>query len=309
MILKYMRKKLLILKLFVMLPIICEAQQLPQFTQYLFNTVSINPAYAGTREKLNITILNRNQWAGLNGAPVTQTLSIDSALPKTNIGLGLSAINDKLGYESTQYVYADFSYGISITESYRLTFGLKAGMSKYGIDEELLTDPDALGDQYLDKVFNKWKPNFGVGFYFRSDDWFMSLSSPRFVNYYNKSNIEYQAIERVSYYFAGGYMLEFNPQLKLKPTFLLKYTNGAPLSVDLTANFLIHEKFWIGAAYRLNDSFGGLMSFQVSDNFKFGYAYEFIASDLRPYTSGSHEIFINYQFKFPFAPCECENLF
>ena len=285
------------------------AQQLPQFTQYMFNTVSINPAYAGTREKLNVTILNRNQWVGVNGAPVTQTLTVDSAIPKTNLGVGLSAINDKLGYESTIYAYADISYSVSVTEDYRLSFGLKAGMSKYGIDEELLTDIDALGDQYLDKVFNRWKPNFGAGVYYRSDDWFISLSSPRLINYTNNTDIEYQSIERVSYYFLGGYMLNLNSQLKLKPTFLLKYTNGAPLSVDITANFLIHEKVWVGAAYRLNDSFGGLISFQASDNFKFGYAYEFISSDLRPYTSGSHELFINYQFEFPWVSCNCENLF
>lgn len=291
------------------MPFIGISQQLPQFSQYMFNTVAINPAYAGSREKLNITLLNRNQWVGVKGGPVTQTLSADSSLPKNNLGVGLSVINDKLGYESTLYAYADLSYTIYVNDDYRLSFGIKAGMSKYGIDEDLLMDPDAIGDQYLDKIFNRWKPNLGAGFYYRSDDWFVGLSAPRLFNYTNNTDIEYFSIERVSYYLNGGYMLEFNPQLKLKPTFLLKYTNGAPLSVDITANFLINERFWLGAAYRLNDAFGGMVSLQATDNFKFGYSYEFNTSDIRPYTSGSHELFINYEFDFPRPRCNCPNMF
>lgn len=292
-----------------MIPFLGVAQQMPQFSQYMYNTISINPAYAGTREKLNVTLLNRNQWVGIDGAPVTQTLSIDTAIPDTNLGVGLSIINDKLGYESTKYIYADVSYSIAINDDYRLSFGIKAGMSKYGIDAELLNDPDAIGDEYLDNIFTSWKPNFGAGIYYRSDEWYLGLSTPRLINYTNQTSLEYESIERSSYYLTGGAMLKLNSTLKLKPTFLVKYTNGAPLSVDLTANFLINEKFWIGAAYRLNDSFGVLASFQITENLKIGYSYDAISSDLSPYTSGSHEVFINYQFEIPWIRCNCNNVF
>ena len=291
------------------IPAMSYSQQLPQFTQYMYNTISINPAYAGTRERLNIAFLNRNQWVGINGAPITQTLTADMSIPNSNLGIGLSIIHDKLGYESTSYIYSDLSYTIYMNKDYRLTFGFKAGVSKYGLDPDLLTDPAAIGDQYLDKIFNKWKPNFGAGIYYRSDDWFMSISSPRLLSYNNKTDIEYAAIERVSYYASGGYMLDFNPHLKFKPTFLVKYTNGAPVSVDLTGNFLINDKLWLGLAYSVGDAMGGLISLDATDNLKFGYAYEFNTTAINPYTSGSHEIFVIYKFDYPRSECDCENKF
>jgi len=302
-------KKLLFILLICITPVLSHSQQLPQFTQYMYNTISINPAYAGTRERLNIAFLNRNQWIGVNGAPVTQTITADMSIPNSNLGIGLSIIHDKLGYERTSFIYSDLSYTIYMNKDYRLTFGFKAGVSKYGLDPDLLMDPSAIGDQYLDNIFNKWKPNFGAGIYYRSDDWFVSFSSPRILSYNNKTDIEYAAIERVSYYFNGGYMLKFNHHLKFKPTFLLKYTNGAPVSVDLTGNFLINEKLWLGLAYRVGDAIGGLVSLDATDNLKFGYAYEFATTALNPYTSGSHEIFMIYKFDYPRSECDCENKF
>ena len=124
----YLKKKTYYLILLWFLPFIGIAQQLQQFSQYMYNTVAINPAYAGSRERLNITLLNRNQWVGINGAPVTQTFSAHSSIPGTNLGVGLSFINDKLGYENSTYVFADFSYTINLNEDYRLSFGLKAGI-------------------------------------------------------------------------------------------------------------------------------------------------------------------------------------
>lgn len=299
-----------IMLLFVLfLPEKSNAQQLPQFTQYLYNTISINPAYAGTRERLTIGLLNRNQWVGVNGAPVTQTLTVDSSLPDTNLGAGLSLIHDKLGYERTTFLYADVSYTVYMNKDYRLSFGFKAGLSKYGLDSDLLTDPSAIGDQYLDRIFNRWKPNFGAGVYYRSDDWFMSFSAPRILSYNNRTDIEYAAIERVSYYLSGGYMLDFNLHLKFKPTFLVKFTNGAPPSVDLTGNFLIKDTLWLGLSYRVGDALGGLATIEANKNLKFGYAYEFNTTALNPYTSGSHEIFMIYSFDYPRTKCDCENKF
>ncbi|MBN4057965.1 type IX secretion system membrane protein PorP/SprF [Olleya sp. AH-315-K02] len=302
-------KKIQYLKIVFLFPVIVMSQQFPQFSQYMFNTIAINPAYAGTREELTIAFLNRNQWVGINGAPVTQTLTLDSSFPNTKLGAGLSIINDKLGYENTTSIYADVSYTLDVNYKYILSFGIKAGISKYGLDAELLIDPDAIGDQYLGRIFNNWKPNFGVGIYLRSEDLFLGLSSPRLFDYNNNTSIEYVAIERASYYLNGGYMLEFNHQVSFKPTFLIKYTNGAPISIDLTANLLIEEKLWVGAAYRLNDALGGYVSLQITDDIKFGYAYEFITSAISTYTSGSHELFMSYQIKLFEPDCDCENKF
>ena len=280
----YLKKKTYYLILLWFLSFIGIAQQLQQFSQYMYNTVAINPAYAGSRERLNITLLKRNQWVGLDGAPVTQTFSAHSSIPGTNLGVGLSFINDKLGYENSTYVFTDFSYTINLNEDYRLSFGMKVGMSRYGLNADLLSDPSAIGDQYLDKIFNKWKTNFGAGIYLRSDVWYLGLSAPRLFNDDNPADIEYVSIDRVSSYLIGGFLYNMNPRLKFKPTFLVKYTNGAPISVDLTANFLINNKLWLGAAYRVTESFGALMSLQAGDNFKFGYAYEFNTSALNSYT-------------------------
>ena len=304
--LKELKKTYLLLFLF---PILSIGQQLPQFSQYMFNSSSINPAYVGSREAMVITFLNRNQWVGVNGAPITQTLAIDSSVPGSHLGLGLSVIKDKLGYENTTYVYADASYMLILNDYYRFSFGLKAGISKYGLDSDLLMDQSAASDEYLDKIFNQWKPNFGVGFYLRSDELFIGLSSPRIISYTNETDVTYEAIERASYYLAGGYLLKFNPQLKFKPTIMLKYTNGSPLSLDLTANFLINETLWLGVAHRINDAMGGYVSIQASPALRFGYSYEFNTSNLRTYSSGSHEIFVSYQFELPRPRCNCPNNF
>jgi len=305
----YLKKKTYYLILLCFIPLLSMAQQLQQFSQYMYNTVAVNPAYAGSRERLNITLLNRNQWVGVNGAPVTQTFSVHSSIPGTNLGVGLSFINDKLGYENSTYIFADASYTIKLNEDYRLSLGMKFGMSRYGLNADLLSDPSAIGDQYLDKIFNKWKTNIGAGLYLRSDKWYLGISAPRLFNYDNPTDIEYVAIDRVSSYLIGGYMYKMNPRLKFKPTFLVKYTNGAPVSVDLTANFLLNNKLWLGVAYRVTESFGALMSLNVSDNFKFGYSYEFNTSALNAYTLGSHELFVSYEFDFPKPRCNCENVF
>mgnify|MGYP003895668703 CR=1 FL=1 len=140
----------------LILPTLLNSQQLPQFTQYMFNTIAINPAYAGVKGKMNISFLNRNQWVGVNGAPVTQTLAVHSGIPGSKVGVGLSLIHDKLGYENNTFIYADFSYTIDFERDYKLSFGIKAGMNKYGLENELLTDPDAVGDQYLDNIIYSW---------------------------------------------------------------------------------------------------------------------------------------------------------
>ncbi len=277
-----------------------QSQQLPQFTQYMYNTISINPAYAGSREVLSIVGLHRSQWAGLDRAPETQTISIHSPLRNDKIGVGFSFINDQLGYENFTYLYADFSYTINVSYDIKLAFGLKGGFTQYKIDEELKNaepnDPAIIG------IRNRWEPNFGAGFLMHTNKWYIGLSAPRLLNIdHNKLNIsgvEYGIIDRVSYYLTGGYVFNLSNTVKFKPATLIKATRGAPLSYDITANFLFNEKFWLGGSYRINEftgALGALVDFQISKQFRIGYAYEHPLSDINQYSNGTHEILVMFE--------------
>jgi len=278
------------------------AQQLPQFTQYMFNTISINPAYAGSRETFSVVGLHRSQWVGLEGGPETQTLSAHAPLRNEKMGLGVSFINDQLGYENFAYLYADYSYTIKTSEKTKLAFGLKAGMTHYFMDQDFLNDQTVAPDSFFNDVSDRWSPNVGAGLYLHSQRWYLGLSAPRILNTdYNKGNDafrEFVAFERVSYYFTGGYVFDLSESTKLKPSVLLKATNGAPLSFDVSANFLFYEKFWAGLAYRANEhaaAIGGIADFQISKQMRIGYAYEYPISDIAPYTSGTHEVLLMFE--------------
>jgi len=277
------------------------AQQLPQFTQYMYNTIAINPAYAGSRDVLSIVGLNRNQWAGFDGGPETQTLSIHSPLRNEKVGLGLSLINDKTGYENFTYVYVDFSYTIKANEKVDVSFGLKGGMTYYKLAEELYNSTEVNQDPYFDERLNRWNSNFGAGILIHSNKWYFGLSVPKVINHDLNNDTDYAALEAVHYYTIGGYVFDLNKNLKLKPSFMVKYTKGAALSTDVSASFLFDEKFWLGGSYRMNGkqtALGALVDFQVSEQFRIGYTYEIPTGEIRPYTSGSHEILLMYELRF-----------
>lgn len=277
------------------------AQQLPQFTQYMYNTISVNPAYAGSRQALSIVGLNRNQWAGFDGGPQTQTLSIHSPLRNEKIGLGLSLINDKTGFENFTYVYGDFSYTIDVNAETKLSFGLKGGMTYYKLSDELYNASEVNQDRYFDERLDRWNANIGTGILFHTNKWYFGISAPKLINHDRNNNTQYAALEAVHYYTLGGYVFDVSDNLKFKPSFMVKHTKGAPLSTDLTANFLFNEKFWIGGSYRFSGQqkdIGALVDFQVNDQFRVGYTYEIPTGEIRPYTSGSHEILLMYEFRF-----------
>lgn len=275
-----------------------QAQQLPQFTQYMYNTISVNPAYAGSRDGFSLTALNRNQWVGIEGAPRTQTLSLHSPLRNERIGVGLSVINDKTGYENYTYIYGDISYTIPVGRETTLSFGIKGGFSYYDLDEDLFTDPQVMDDPFFRDQFNKWTPNVGAGLYLSAQNWYVGLSAPKFINNDNNDFNQYVALEQVHYYLTGGYVFDLNDTWKLRPTALAKATSGAPLSVDISATTIYDEKLYLGATYRIDDAIGAFVDLRVFEPLRIGYAYEYSISDLRPYTSGSHEIILIYEFRF-----------
>ncbi len=272
------------------------SQQLPQFTQYMYNTISINPAYAGSRETLSLVGLHRSQWVGLEGGPTTQTFSIHAPMRNEKVGLGLSFINDELGFENFTYIYGDFSYTINLNAKTKLAFGIKGGFTSYSIDQELRdAEPN---DPAIYGIENRWNPNIGLGTFLHSNKWYLGLSTPRILTTDLNGEDNVQALERISYYITGGYVFNLSKTTKFKPAFLIKATNGAPVSYDLTANFLFNDKLWLGAAYRFNESAGALgaiMDIQVSKQLRLGYAYEYPISDIRPYTNGTHEILLMFE--------------
>ena len=275
------------------------AQQLPQFTQYMYNTISINPAYAGSREALSIVGLHRSQWVGFRGGPITQTLSIHTPLRNDRIGLGLSFIEDDLGPENFTYLYGDFSYSIPTGKTGKLAFGIKGGFTQYSLDPDFREaecfDPSIYG------IEDRWIPNIGLGVYYSTNRVYFGLSTPRVLNTDKNTEEGFEALDRLSYYFTGGVVVDLSNSFKFKPAFLVKATNGAPVSYDLTANFLYNEKFWIGGSYRINEktaAIGGIADFQVSRQLRVGYAYEKPISEIARYTTGTHEILLMYEFKF-----------
>ncbi len=288
--------KISLLWVMVVLTSTSMAQQLPQFTQYMYNTIAINPAYAGSRETLSVIGLHRSQWAGFGGGPTTQTLSVHAPLRQENIGLGFSFINDQLGFENYSYMYGDFSYTIRLNEISKLTFGLKAGLTSFSVDSELYSSNS--DDQLIGSIENRWTPNMGAGVMWLWERGYLGVSAPRLIRNDFTPDNQYKALERVSYYFTGGYVFDMGVRTKFKPAFMVKATNGAALSTDISANFLFFERLWLGMAYRFNRSAGALgfiSDFKVFRDWRIGYAFELPMSEIRSYSDGTHEIILMYE--------------
>lgn len=273
------------------------SQQDPQFTNYMYNTTVINPAYAGTRDALSVLALYRTQWAGLDGAPVTASASVHSPVTNSNLGWGISVINDEIGPAIEQTLSADVSYRLTFANLSVLSFGFKATANLLNVDYKKLSIYDPTDPDLQNNVDNRFSPNFGAGFYWYSDQYYLGLSVPNFLEtkHYDDNTRSSSAKESMHYYFMGGYVFDFSDTVKFKPAFLSKFVSGAPLQVDLTANFLFFDKLTAGAAYRINGAVSALVGFQVSDAIFVGYSYDAEASKLANYNSGSHEFFLRFE--------------
>jgi len=272
------------------------AQQDPQYTQYMYNTMSINPGYTGQREVLSITGLYRAQWVGVDGAPKTQSFSIHSPLRNEKIGLGLSIVNDALGPASETYIDANFSYTIPFNNGVELSFGVKGGFHLLETDwsKGRYQNPDPVFAENL----SLFSPTVGMGMYLHSDKGYLGLSVPNVIN--TKHYDDYKeslASERFHYYLIGGYVFNVSQSVKLKPAFLVKAVSGAPLIADVSANMLFNEKLTLGLAYRWDDAISGLVGFQISEGLFVGYAYDYTTSGLSNYTGGTHEFMLRYELK------------
>ncbi len=271
------------------------AQQDAQYTQYMYNTININPAYAGSRGVMSIFALHRTQWVGLDGAPTTNAFSINTPINNSNVGVGFSVVSDKIGPTRDNTISADISYTIPMSETYKLSFGLKASGNIFDLDVNDL-DPQDDNDPNLQNFNNEFSPNFGAGVYLHSDKFYFGLSVPNFLQD-SKYNDNAVAVfeERMNFYAIGGYVFDISPSVKFKPAFLTKLVTGAPLQVDASANFLFFDKLMLGAAYRWDASVSALAGFQITDGLFIGYSYDMETTELRNYNSGSHEVFLRFE--------------
>ncbi|MCL5246208.1 type IX secretion system membrane protein PorP/SprF [Cellulophaga sp. 20_2_10] len=272
---------------------IANAQQAPQYTQYMYNTMSLNSGYTGTGGNLEATVLHRSQWVGLDGAPTSQSFSIQGKL-KERIGVGLSAINDKLGASNNIVVNANFAYELPLGYTTKLSLGLNAGLDILNIDWS-----KGSYSNNLDPIFNQnnkdVRPVLGIGAFMYGTKWYAGLSTQNLFNseiYNDKDDI---VTDRKSQYYAmAGYVFDLSRNLKFKPSILTKHVSGAPVTVDVSGNFLINEKFSLGAAYRYDDAVSALAGFHITKELFLGYAYDYSLTDLGDYNNGSHEIILKY---------------
>ena len=276
------------------------AQQDAQYTQYMYNTMSVNPAYAGSRQGISMTGLYRTQWVGLDGAPDTQTFNIHSPIgDNEKVGLGLSIINDNIGPTHETYFDIDFSYTINTSEEGKLAFGLKAGGHLLDVAYSELSQFNG-GDQLLQSdIENKFSPNIGAGLYYtKGDRWYVGLSAPNLLEtkHFDESSLSV-AKEKVNLYLIGGYVFDINEDLKLKPAVLVKGVAGAPLQADLTVNALLRDKLTLGLAYRWSAAVSALVGYQLSDRLMLGLAYDRETTDLgkTQYEQGSYEVFMRFE--------------
>lgn len=273
-----------------------KAQQLPQYTQYMYNTLTLNPGYTGSTGSLEAVLLHRSQWVGIDGAPRTQSFTVHSPMFNEQVGFGLSVINDKLGPADEFYVDGNFSYTIPVGYESKIAFGVKGGVRVLNIDWTRGRFYDANDVLLNDNINNKIMPSVGAGIYYYTNNWYAGVSVPNFIRQDYYDDIEEAAVsDRLHYYVIAGYVFNISDNLKFKPAVLGKIVSGAPVTVDASANFLIQEKVTLGASYRWDDSVSALAGFQITPSIFAGYSYDYSVTNLNKYNDGSHEFILRFQ--------------
>lgn len=303
--------KLQIMKKFIVIILVLggvfnlSAQQEAMFTHYSFNTLGVNPGYAGSRDALTVTGLHRSQWVSFPGAPTTQTLTLHAPVFNDKIGLGLSLLNDKIGPTNNAGAFVDFAYKIKVGANGKLAFGIKAGLNMRGAELTSLTTDQAGDPNFSQNIQSQLLPNFGFGLYYSLPRFYVGLSTPRLLENKFESNSSTGgtnlASEARHYYLIAGTIFDLteNGNLKLKPTTFLKVTSGAPVELDVTALFYYKDKIWAGPMIRSGDAFGVLAGLNITDQFSFGYSFDWsFGNSTGRYNAGSHELMLRYDFIF-----------
>ena len=292
-----MKKRVLVI-LVLLVAFKINAQQDPQYTQYMYNMNVINPAYAGSNDGISFGFLYRDQWEGLDGAPKTATMNVHFPAGR-NVGLGFSAISDEIGPVSETNLYIDFSYTLNFSNDNRLAFGVKAGGTFHDVGLANLTLIDQ-NDPFFAADINENTPNVGAGVYFyKPNSYYISVSVPNILESVHLDNNDFNIGSETRHIFAAaGYVYDINENFKFKPHTFVKYASQSPLSLDLNANLFMYNLIEVGAGYRTDDSITAMINFMVSPSIRIGYAYDSIQSELNFLTKASHEIFINFDINF-----------
>jgi type IX secretion system PorP/SprF family membrane protein len=286
----------IVLIVFMLASLLAKAQQDPQFTHYMYNMSVINPAYATDNEGvINLGGLYRTQWVGVVGAPKTGTVFAHAPIAK-RVEVGLSVVSDAIGnvvHENN--IYADVAYVIPLSETQKLSFGVKAGITLFDADFNGFKYTDATPDQAFADNINRSFPNVGAGAFYFGENYYLGFSAPNLLttkHLESKNGLKTTGVEEIHYFFTGGYIFDLSESIRFKPAFMTKAVTGAPLSMDLTANFLFNNQFELGAGYRINDAVSGLVAFSITPTLRIGYAYDYTLTNLGDFNSGSHEVFL-----------------
>ncbi len=285
---------------FLVITITGYSQQDSQFTQYMYNTININPAYAASRGVMTVFTLHRAQWVGLEGSPSTSIVSLSTPIKGSNIGLGVSLVNDQIGPSDENKFETDISYTIRATEKFKVSFGLKASISFLNVNFSKLDQFNQGDFAFEDNIQNNFSPNVGAGLYLYSEKSYFGVSVPNILKttYYNKyadAGSVSTATRRPHLYIMAGKVFELGGDVKLKPSILTKLIDGAPLQIDISGNVLFGEVFTLGLAYRLKAAVSAMAGFQVSDSWFIGYGYDMSTNDISNYSYGTHEVFLRFE--------------
>ncbi len=278
------------------------AQQAPMYTHYMYNTLSINPAYAGSRDALTVTALHRSQWVGFSGAPIIQTLTMHAPLRNEHIGLGLSVINDKVGPTNNTSIYADFAYIMKLTEKAKLALGVSAGMSIFQANLSTLELDQQTDPVFINNINHRITPNFGFGAYYYRERFYAGVSAPNLLqNSYSVIKLadgtSLIGKEKRHYFLIAGGLINLSPNVAFKPSTLIKVAPAAPIQADVTASFVFAKKFLIGAMFRTGDAFGVLAGLDITEQFHLGYSFDWsYGVKTSQYNYGSHELVLRYDF-------------
>lgn len=274
-----------------------QAQQDPMYTQYMNNILSINPAYASVGTTLEVTAISRNQWVGVDGAPVTNSLSVMVPLKNLDTGIGGTFLSDEIGPIKQTAAYFDYAFKVRMAYRSYLSFGLTAGVNFFNTDYAIL-DVNDEGDPILQEdVTRKFLPNFGMGAFFYNERFFGGVSVPKLIRnqiHEQGYSSQFASKEEMHIFAVAGYVFDLNDDVKFKPYLLGKMVPNSPISVDLSAHFMFYDRLWVGANWRIGDAIGAMTQVFVTKQFRVGYAYDVTASDLSSFNKGTHEILLNY---------------
>jgi type IX secretion system PorP/SprF family membrane protein len=294
---KYTIKTLLQFFVFMLIVVKLSAQQQTQYTQYMYTPSLINPAYVGVDGVMKVSVLHREQWIGVKGAPISQTLMFSIPLGQ-KMGIGFNFVQDQIGPASETNVSLDLSYGLQLNDAgLKLNFGMKGGLQMLNVDFTKLNTQDPNDVELNNNINSRITPNIGAGIYVYNNRWFLGFSAPNLLStkHYNKAKVS-TVSSTTHLYLTGGMNFDLNEDIKLKPVFLITSVTGAPTAIDLSLNFLFNNKITTGVSYKYNASVSGLIDFKVNSSLSIGYAYDYSVSDLSYFSGGSHEVLLRYSF-------------